>query len=874
MISKLSHQTQILGLILIVIFLGYSGCSSSTNSISLQPSFEKVESEYLAMPSIIAFDGETATGVIGGYDLTISANCKTAVLVPMRSASLGESYVVNGKCYFTMTPCSDCLKINSISIDSDSNIVLGMLIKHPFSKGVLSQPPSARNRLDLDIFDVALVAVPVTATKLNFPLIGTTTYPPILVNADGYTRELSNVISDPSAMPYKTCYESMANNRFEMGTDYRAFDLILNTGSTFEFKLYLTMGYGASAKKAQRLNPTYYVPEFNRKAAWKIVVEQPDPAVWRVDQENTLTINIYDWNHGATVATTYPDPAHTDQISAESDIQSVTIEVPGVSNQIITATTIDTTTNGWDDPITYTADFNNEMGCGYGSYTGLVKVLDSRIPGISVVGGEMDTLVSSRDGIILEWFEMIEYATYQTFNIDVSSLYWVKTWDGNEEERCWSSVATDNSRNIYNSGQFKGKVDFNPGGVPDIHEATSGSQYGDIFLCKYTSDGSFCWAETWGGAVRQQSTNVATDNLGNAYITGFFEGLVDFDPGLGEDWHGPPVGVNGDAFLSKFDTNGNYIKTITWNGSDNNNDVGYGLKVNDLDGSCVYVTGFMHQSSAKAFLRKYDPNLNLLWSLLWGPDTGPLKVANCTSVNTYGSNDVYCAGWFTDSTDFDPELPDVRPPFHSGSADAFLCRYDKDGNFIWVRTWGSDGPYGEDCAVSLPIDQSGNIYLGGSFCGTVDFDPGPGVTEYTCNGLRDSFISSFDSDGKFRWAGAWGGASLEDWVQRLDVNSQNEIYVIGFCNGTIDFDPGSGVDSRSIWYGNYISKFTSDGLYLKALTTWDISGYMLFPAIMVDNQDNVIYSGTYTSMDFDFGPFEDYRTSKVGRDICLVKFCY
>ena len=848
----------------------------------------------LSSQSLIALDGDNAIGMIGAYELSISPDMKYE-LTPLRPGSLGESYIVSGEAYFRISPCSDCLKVKSVALNSDGNIVLGLLIKHPFAKGDVSQPPSARNRLDLDIFDLALIAAPVTGTQVSFPLTGAVTYSSILVNADGYTCELSNVISDPSALPYKICYESQSNNRFAMGTDYQPFDLVLKTGSTFKFTLYLTMGYGASAKRSQRLNPTYYVPEFNRKAAWKIVVEQPSPPVWRIDEENTLTIQIYDWNHGKTVATNYPDPAHTDQLSAKSDIESVTVEVPGVSNQLITATTTDTSTNGWDDPITYTAKFKNEMGCTYGRYTGIVKVVDSRTPGTSVVGGETDTLVNSPDGKSREWFEMLEFATYQTFDIDVSSLYWVRTWGGTENDGNWSSVTTDNNGNIYTTNQFRGTVDFNPEGTPDVHTATNGSYCGDIFLCKYTSDGTFCWARTWGGPVLQISTNVATDNMGYVYITGVFNGTVDFDPGPGGDPHTAPP-ANGDAFLSKFDANGNFQWALSWGGNDN--DVGYGLKINNLDSNCIYVSGHFHNTvdfnpdpievdwhsanggfgGASAFMIKFDSTGDYLWGKSWGPDTGPLKIADCTSINMYGSNNVFGAGWFTDSTDFDPGLPDVRPPYHSGAADAFLCKYDKNGNFIWVKTWGSAAPEGDNCTYSLPIDSSGNIYPSGMFTGTVDFDPGSGVAQFTSNNTTDSFLSSFDPNGNFRWATIWGGENADhESAQCAAINSQNEIYVIGYCNGTVDFDPGPGEDVHvmSTNYCTYITKFDSNGNYLKSLSTPETPEYSLYSGITVDNEDNVLYSGRFPgTFDFDFGSYADLITSNGSFDISLVKFCY
>jgi len=418
-------------IIFVIIFLSVSACSNGGNApvspLNLPDGTGQVGS--LDSLPVIAFDGETALGLFGAFNLMLSPTKTDAELVPMRSPAIGESYIVSGSAFFTMTPCSDCLKISSISLSLEENIILGFKVKHPFPAGDPLKPPTARNRNDLDVFDLALIVVPLEKTADNYPLIGASIYPNILLNANGYTTELSNVIDDPSAMPYKICYEDANNNRFAMGNDYQNFDIVLEPESGLLFNLYLTMGYGASAKKAQRLTPTYYVPEFNRKSAWKILVTPPEgsdpPAMGNTwdDSDSTtpypVTIDIYDWNHGATVASAYPDPANTDQISATSDVTSVTVEIPGMTSTLVSATTSDTTTNGWDDPLTYVAEFPNENGLDAGAYIGLVKVTDSRVPGTSNIGGESDTLVHTDDGIVLQWMNIPEFATYQTFQATV-----------------------------------------------------------------------------------------------------------------------------------------------------------------------------------------------------------------------------------------------------------------------------------------------------------------------------------------------------------------------------------------------------------------------------------------------------------------------
>lgn len=134
MVSQAVKSTSffILGVILLCIITGCSGGGSNfADPIIPQPSYEKTESGNLDTLPVIAFDDETAIGVMGGYNLTISDDGLNAELVPMRtSAAIGDSYIVSGKAFFTMTPCRDCLKLDSISLDPDGDIELGFAVKH------------------------------------------------------------------------------------------------------------------------------------------------------------------------------------------------------------------------------------------------------------------------------------------------------------------------------------------------------------------------------------------------------------------------------------------------------------------------------------------------------------------------------------------------------------------------------------------------------------------------------------------------------------------------------------------------------------------------------------------------------------------------
>ncbi|MCK4721614.1 SBBP repeat-containing protein [bacterium] len=138
----------------------------------------------------------------------------------------------------------------------------------------------------------------------------------------------------------------------------------------------------------------------------------------------------------------------------------------------------------------------------------------------------------------------------------------------------------------------------------------------------------------------------------------------------------------------------------------------------------------------------------------------------------------------------------------------------------WARTWGGiyrDGGYG------VAADESGNIYVTGEFGGTVDFDPGPGIDEHSSNGDDDIFLTKFDSYGTFQWARTWGGPDYWDNLNNMDkdldkgsgvaVDGSGNVYVTGSFAGTVDFDPGPGIDKHSFngSHDAFLSKFPPDG---------------------------------------------------------------
>ncbi len=445
---------------------------------------------------------------------------------------------------------------------------------------------------------------------------------------------------------------------------------------------------------------------------------------------------------------------------------------------------------------------------------------------------------------------------------------WARTWGGSENDHGFG-VVVDGTGNIYVTGDFTRTVDFDPGGG-DMH--TSNGEL-DISLSKFDSLGNFEWARTWGGSDNDRSQGVAVDSSGNVYVTGWFNGTVDFDPD-GGDVHTS----NGlwDVFLSKFDSSGSFEWARTWGGA--GSDGGCGIAVDDYGN--VYITGRFnktvdfdpdggdpHTGSYDVFLSKFDSSGNFEWAQTWGGsefDSGYEAAVD-------SSGNIYVTGVFYGTTDFDPD--GGNPHTSNGYADAFLSKFDSSGNFEWVRTWG--GPE-STVGIGIATDSYGNVYVTGYFKNTVNFDTSCG-NQYTSNGHSDVYLSKVNLSGELEWVRTWGGAS-HDCGSEVAIDCSGNIYVSGDFAWTTDFDIVGGDSYTSNGLDDaFLSKFDSSG-NLEWARTWGGSEWDDGLEVATDISGNIYVTGYFWSI-VDFAPtdhlcneYPDEHTSNGRCDVFLIKF--
>ena len=450
------------------------------------------------------------------------------------------------------------------------------------------------------------------------------------------------------------------------------------------------------------------------------------------------------------------------------------------------------------------------------------------------------------------------------------NFLWAKSFGGTLLDVA-HSIAIDASGNVFTTGFFQGLADFDPGsGVVNL--SSNGSN--DAFIQKLDSSGNLIWAKSFGGTSSLIPNSIALDFYGNIYTSGKFEGIADFNPGVGT----VNITSNGssDVYIQKLDTSGNFVwaKSFGAYGDDQVSSM-----VVDRNGN-IYSTGRFYgtvnfdpgpatfnltsNGSSDVFIQKLNSSGNFVWAKSFGGTSN--DDAKSIAIDRVG--DIYSTGRFSGAVDFDPGVGTVNLT-SNGSSDVYLQKLNFFGNLVWAKSYGGTS---NDEPSSIAIDASSNIYTTGNFRGAADFDPGLGSTRLGSTGSADIFIQKLNSSGNFVWAKSFGGNTDENDNGYFIVANGSFLYTSGAFSGIIDFDPGTGtVNLKSnTSYDVFIQKLNSSGNFIWAKSLVGNSCVNNYSTL--DAQGNIYNVGVFEgTVDFDPGTGTANLTSNGLKDVFIQK---
>ena len=230
-------------------------------------------------------------------------------------------------------------------------------------------------------------------------------------------------------------------------------------------------------------------------------------------------------------------------------------------------------------------------------------------------------------------------------------------------------------------------------------------------------------------------------------------------------------------------------------------------------------------------------------------------------ISVDSSKNAYTTGSFSGTVDFGGG--DVTS---NAVSDIFVVKLDSDGNFQWVYTAGGSG---NDRAVDIGTDSSGNSYITGNFSETVNFGGGD-VT--SAGNSDDIFVVKLDSDGNFQWVYTAGGTQYGtssttlkfDGGTGIDIDSSGNVYITGIFDTVVDFGGGNVSSSGK---DIFVLKLDTDGNFQWVYNVLS-SGNDDANSITTDPSGNTYTTGYfYNTADFGGGDV----TSNGYNDIFVVK---
>lgn len=381
-----------------------------------------------------------------------------------------------------------------------------------------------------------------------------------------------------------------------------------------------------------------------------------------------------------------------------------------------------------------------------------------------------------------------------------------------------------------------------------------------VFSIMKSTAQDWAWASSAGGTDLERATDVAVDNSGNSYITGWYNSSAAA--------FGTTVLTNNtviyeeDFFLAKLDGSGNFMWALSANGPGDQ----HGSAIAIGPSGNIYVTGFyedtMHfgtdtflvsGNTKSLFVAKYSNSGSFMWARA-GTGNGH-NVGNDIDVDQQGN--VYVAGQFQIEINIEGNIYNA---ISGPMGDGFVAKFDTHGNFDWLEKIGGTGVGigvgSQQDANVLSLTPDGNtIYVGGWFKGYTTWGGVGGILDTSSHfpslNLVSVYIAKYNSAGTIQWVKKgdeyqvnFGGAPE---IMGIGADNSGNVYMAGNVGDGLIFDGDSIeiVAPTASWdYDAFIVMYNASGAH-QYTNRIGLDGKDRYKALDVEPAGDHYVVGTY-----------------------------
>ncbi len=411
------------------------------------------------------------------------------------------------------------------------------------------------------------------------------------------------------------------------------------------------------------------------------------------------------------------------------------------------------------------------------------------------------------------------------------------------DESYVTSLLVDSTSNIYMGGRFDGSTNLGGGVV-------ASGVGNDIFVAKYTSNGTYVWMKHWNtGTINVHLQKMAFDGAGNIVAVGSFFQTLNFGAPCS-----PLVAVSSESFVVKLSaTDG----TCVWarNFTSNNEDVAAAVAV-DASGNVLVAGAFKGTvdfgngvsliADAGAASDIYLLKLNSSGVAQWASGYAGDNTQGVFDLATDSSSNVVMTGSWKGTLNLGAGAVTTANNAISGpSNDAFVAMYDSSGVNVWVKTFG-EVQGGEQIGQAVRFDSGDSVLVAGQAAGTVDFGGGAVTAEGTTS--PDLFVLKLDSTGALGWVHRYGvPGGYDQYAYALAVDVSDNVLVAARTSGGVDLGVGAvaNPDGGSGRTNALLLKLTAAGVYRWARSAGD--QWSQTARAVASNGDRAVFAGVFAS---------------------------